>query len=117
MALFKALVYIIYLKYAVSIITIAYVSTVASKILIFDLDLVPKDKGFFMKNERILDAIIAILIWIMVIFIQGKLIVCALIIILFFLYLALGKKFYEYYNKVYVIKYSFYLIVSFILKF
>lgn len=109
--------YILYLKYAVSIITLAYASTVACKILIFDLDLVPKDKEFFIKNERMLDAVIAILIWAIITFIQGKLIVSALIIILFAIYLALGKKLYEYYNKVYIIKYSFYLIVSIIVKF
>ncbi|KOA20436.1 hypothetical protein CLHOM_10240 [Clostridium homopropionicum DSM 5847] len=106
-----------YLKYAVSIITLTYASTVASKILIFDLDLVPKDKGFFMKDERILDAIVAILIWIIIGFIKWKLLIIALILVLFSLYLALGKKLYKYYNKVYFIKYIVYLIVSLILKF
>jgi len=109
--------YIEYLKYVTSIIILAYTSTVGSKILIFDLDLIPKEKGFFMKNERIIDAVIAILIWIIINFIQGKLIVSALIFILFFLYLALGKKLYKYYNKVYLIKYGVYIIVSLILKF
>jgi len=113
----KNIEHIEYLKYAVSIIILAYASTVASKILIFDLNLIPKDKGFFMKNERLIDGVIAIFIWIIIYFIKGKLVVSALIFILFFLYVTVGKKLYKYYNKVYLIKYSVYMIVSLTLKF
>lgn len=101
-----------YVNFISFIIILVYTAPIFSKILVFDLNLIPKDKGFFIKNERILDGLCAIVIGFSINFIYYKILIFILLILLIFVYITLGKKYFNYNIKICLIKYGIYLIIS-----
>jgi len=99
-----------YLLYALSLVIVSYVSTVVVKILIRDLFSEFKKQLFFLRRERMGDAIMSILLWLS--WIVHPLTAIAVIPPVFFLYQWAQQKSYNYSLKISAVKFTLLSLVS-----
>ena len=104
---------IIMVKLLISIIILTYVSSVSVKILLRDLNSEVRNSVFFYKNERIIDALIGLILWANCFL---PLHLCIIFnIIVFYVYQKYQKKHYKYDYKLILIKYAALVAISYFL--
>lgn len=98
------------IKLSISIIIITYVSSVSVKILLRDLNNEIRKSTFFYKNERIIDGIIALILWGSWFLTLHFSIIFNVVIL--FIYQGCQRRYYKYDYKSIIIKYAFIMIVN-----
>jgi hypothetical protein len=95
--------YTIYIRYFIGIIVLAYVSTVAVKIILRDFIDRVRREAFFRKNERYIDSLTAVALW-LILFLP-TILACILALVLLPVYIKIQRKKLDYDIMVAAIKY------------
>lgn len=94
--------------FLIGLILVSYVSTVAAKILLLDLFPPLSKEGFFIRNERALDAVFSLFL-LGVFLIPNDFIRAFVIVLFFFIFYYVHKRLFPYKTGIVLLKYGFYV--------